>query len=128
MTAAEHELQASPERNCLWLVHAINHRYLNDRGQYADYGEFERYPFENDVAARERRDELLEQFPYAFVYLGGESADDVERMSSPRWGDYVAERQDYLDWKSRLWFLRVFSRRPPLTVYDPDNDPTVSTP
>lgn len=110
-------------RTRLWLVHVINHRHLNDRGQYSNPGELDRYSFKNEAAARQRRDVLLEQFPYAFVYLGGTSVDDVERMSSPQWGDYSAERRDYLEWKSKSWFLRLFSGSPQLSVYDPDADP-----
>lgn len=113
----------TPGRNRLWLVHAINHRHLNDLGQYSKQGELDRYSFKNEAAARKRRDALLKAFPYAFVYLGGNSLDDVERMSSPRWEDYSAERQDYLDWKSRSWFLRLFHRHPQLSVYDPETDP-----
>lgn len=107
----------------LWLAHAINSRRLNDQGQYADGGKVEHYFFNNYAVARDRRDALLEAFPYAMVFLEGEASNNVERMSSSRWGDYSAERQEYLDWKSRWWFLRIFSRCPPVTVYNPGTDP-----
>lgn len=111
------------ERLRLWLVHSINHRYLNDRGQYTKIGAFERYVFTDETAALNRRDILLDQFPYAFVYLAGSGVDDVERSGSVKYGDYVAERNEYLTWRSRTLLGRLFSSRPSLSLYDPNSDP-----
>lgn len=114
------------ERLRLWLVHSLNHRYLNDRGQYTKVGASEHYVFTHETAARSRRDSLLDKFPYAFVYLAGAGSDDVERSSSAKYGDYIQERNEYLTWKSRSFLGRLFSSRPSLSIYDPDSDPLLA--
>ncbi len=94
------------------LLKADGTRYLRGQGQY-------RPSFGTLAEAEERRDELLQQFPFAEVCIQNKSDGTSESVVSPLWGEYSNEQnawrawRTYTTWRARTWLLRLCLKQPP---------------
>lgn len=69
--------------------------------------------------AEERRDELLQQFPFAEVCIQNKSDGMLESLASPLWDEYSNERnawyawRKYTTWRAHTWLVRKCLKQPP---------------
>lgn len=117
------EVEGAAQSVCLWLVHIETGRYLDDEGHYCGAGKY--YEFDQVEAASARKDELLDRFPFACVYIGHPDDAQTTKFNSPKIGEFTKEKRRWMAWKSYGFFKRMLRSAPSLSVFDPAKDPSV---
>lgn len=108
----------------LWLVHVETGRYLDDQGHYS--GADTHYEFSGADEAARRKDELLEEYPFARVHVGQPDDPEVAKFNSPKIGTFTKEKRRWKAWNSTGFIKRMLRPAPRLTVFDPAKDPSVN--